>query len=89
MLLSDIEMVCLEGFRGRTKWNLHDNCFPILASYVRDISGGEDVGGIRHGTSTRRPCIRCVGTIEEFQAIQYEKAQSGQDMLESENVFLT
>lgn len=53
IILSKIEEICLQGFPGRTEWNLSVNYFPIPVSHWCDISEGKYMSVIRHGTSNK------------------------------------
>lgn len=85
VVLSGIEKVYLQGFPGRTWCNLRLNRFLILASFFYDIPEGKGTSEIQHGTSVQRPCIRCIGTVEDFQSTRCEKARSIQDTLAVRN----
>lgn len=82
IILSEIEKICLQRFPGRTRWNQRVNRFEILASYCCDIPKEKDMSGIRHRTSVRRPCNRCMSIMADFQAIRCQEARSIPDTLE-------
>lgn len=58
------------------------NGFSILAYFCSNVLEKKDMKGIQHGTSLRRPHIRCVISTAHFQAIQSEEARIIQDTLE-------
>lgn len=68
MILDDLEFSCTPIFGTGKKCNMDLNCLPILASYFCDILKARDVGAIRRGLSLRRPCVRCLKTMEIYNS---------------------
>lgn len=55
---------------------LRVECVSILEAIGCDILEEKDMGGIRHGTSVWRSCIRYVSKMEGCQAIRCVEARS-------------
>lgn len=52
--VAPIKDIRLEGFCGRTWWNLRANCFLVLASYCCDILERTEISGTRLETSEQK-----------------------------------
>lgn len=66
MALDDLASTYTVGFRSILKNNTELNCFLINTSYCRDISDGKYIGGIWQTLSMRKPCVRCLSTMDNI-----------------------